>query len=108
MQGGRRARDLAARTVRVAGSALRAGAFAAARKLNVDYVPVGIAYPAGCEFVEPSFVEHVAAVAKRPRTPAAMAVGAPLRIDGRANEVAERLHAEVQTLVGRARAALTR
>jgi 1-acyl-sn-glycerol-3-phosphate acyltransferase len=83
-----------------------AGAFAAARKLDVEYVPVGIAYPAGCEFVESSFVEHVAAVAKRPRTPAAMAVGAPLRIDGRANEVADRLHAEVQALVNRARAAL--
>lgn len=83
-----------------------AGAFVAARKLDVEYVPVGIAYPPGCEFVESSFVEHVAAVAQRPRTPVVMAVGDPLRIDGRANEVADRLHAEVQALVNRARAAL--
>ncbi|HVI00234.1 MAG TPA: lysophospholipid acyltransferase family protein [Enhygromyxa sp.] len=83
-----------------------AGAFVAARKLDVEYVPVGIAYPPGCEFVEASFVEHVAAVAQRPRTPAVMAVGAPLRLDARAGEVAERLHAEVQALVDRARAVL--
>lgn len=83
-----------------------AGAFVAARKLDVEYVPVGIAYPPGCEFVESSFVEHVAAVAQRPRTPVVMAVGDPLRIDGRANEVADRLHAEVQALVVHARAAL--
>lgn len=83
-----------------------AGAFVAARKLDVEYVPVGIAYPSGCEFVESSFVEHVTAIAQRPRTPAAMAIGAPLRLDGRANEIAERLHAEVQVLVDRARAAL--
>ncbi|HLT39961.1 MAG TPA: lysophospholipid acyltransferase family protein [Enhygromyxa sp.] len=85
-----------------------AGAFVAARKLDVEYVPVGIAYPAGCEFTEASFVEHVAAVAERPRTPAVMAVGEPLRIDGRANQVAERLHGDVQRLVDRARSALER
>jgi lyso-ornithine lipid O-acyltransferase len=83
-----------------------AGAFVAARKLDVEYVPVGIAYPPGCEFVEPSFVEHVATVAERPRTPAAMAVGAPLRLDGRPHVLAERLHHEVQKLVEQARAAL--
>ena len=85
-----------------------AGAFAAARKLGVEYVPVGIAYPPGCEFTEPSFVAHVAAVAERPRTPAVLAVGAPLRIDGRANDVAERLRTDVQGLVDRARAELER
>lgn len=85
-----------------------AGAFVAARKLDLEYVPVGIAYPPGCEFVESSFVEHLASVAQRPRTMVAMAVGAPLRLDGRANEVAERLRGEVQQLVDRARAALER
>lgn len=84
-----------------------AGAFVAARKLGVEYVPVGIAYPVGCEYVEASFLEHVATVAERPRTPAAMAVGAPLRLDGRPQELAERLRDEVSTLVDRARAALT-
>ncbi|MFO7561192.1 MAG: lysophospholipid acyltransferase family protein [Enhygromyxa sp.] len=85
-----------------------AGAFVAARKLDVEFVPVGLAYPPGCEFVESSFVEHVAAVAERPRTLAAMAVGAPLRLDGRPKELAERLRDEVQGLVDRARATLER
>jgi lyso-ornithine lipid O-acyltransferase len=83
-----------------------AGAFAAARKLGVEYVPLGIAYPPGCEYTESSFVEHAAAVAERPRTPVAMAIGEPLQIDGRANEVAERVHAEVSALVAQARARL--
>ncbi len=80
-----------------------AGAFAAARKLGVEYVPVGIAYPPGCEYTESSFVEHAAAVAERPRTPVVMVVGTPLRLDARAKVIAERLHAEVQELVERAR-----
>jgi len=85
-----------------------AGAFAAARKLDLEYVPVGLAYPPGCEFTEPSFLDHLAAVAQRPRTPAVMAVGQPLRIDGRAQVVASRLEREVQALVHQARAALDR
>lgn len=85
-----------------------AGAFAAARKLGVEYVPVGVAYPPGCEFVEPSFVEHLSAVAQRPRTPVVMVVGEPQRIEARAHAVAQQLHAEVQALVDRARRELER
>jgi 1-acyl-sn-glycerol-3-phosphate acyltransferase len=85
-----------------------AGAFAATRKLGVEYVPVGVAYPPGCEFVEPSFLDHVTAVAKRPRTPVVLAIGAPFQLEARAQTVADRLHAEVQALVVRARAELDR
>jgi lyso-ornithine lipid O-acyltransferase len=83
-----------------------AGAFAAARRLDVEYVPVGVAYPPGSEFVEDTFADHVAAVAQRPSTPVVMAVGEPLRIDARAPAVAERLQRVVQELVHRARAEL--
>ena len=85
-----------------------AGAFAAARKLGVEYVPVGLAYPPGCEYTEPTFVAHLGSVAERPRTPMVMAIGEPLQLDVRANLVAARLQAEVQALVGRARAELDR
>jgi lyso-ornithine lipid O-acyltransferase len=85
-----------------------AGAFAAAGKLGVEYLPVGLAYPPGCEYTEPTFVAHLSSVAERRRTPMVMAVGEPLMLDGRAKRVAERLHAEVQSLVHEARAALDR
>jgi 1-acyl-sn-glycerol-3-phosphate acyltransferase len=85
-----------------------AGAFAAARGLEVEYVPVGVAYPASCEWVQADFVDHAKAIASRPRTTMALAVGEPLRIDGRAAEVSALLHAEVTRLVLQARHALDR
>ena len=57
----------------------RAGAFMAARGLDVDVVPVGIATSRGIEFVRPSFIGHVADVARRPRTTVVARVGAPIR-----------------------------
>jgi 1-acyl-sn-glycerol-3-phosphate acyltransferase len=83
-----------------------AGAFAAARGLEVEYVPVGVAYPASCEWVQADFVDHATAIASRPRTTMALAVGEPRRIDGRAAEVSALLHAEVTRLVLQARHAL--
>jgi 1-acyl-sn-glycerol-3-phosphate acyltransferase len=85
-----------------------AGAFAAARGLEVEYVPVGVAYPPGCEWVQEAFVDHARAVASRPRTTMALAVGEPRRIQGRAAEVSAQLHAEVTRLVLEARHALDR
>lgn len=83
-----------------------AGAFAAAARLEVEYVPVGLAYPPGCEYVEDNFLAHLKAVADRPRTPVVMAVGSPRRCHGRAATLAEDLRREVQELVDTARAAL--
>jgi 1-acyl-sn-glycerol-3-phosphate acyltransferase len=85
-----------------------AGAFAASRGLGVEYVPVGLTYPPGHEFREDGFVEHLGAVASRPRETVVMAVGEPLRLDGRAAKVSEQLHAEVQRLVHEARRELDR
>lgn len=83
-----------------------AGAFAAARGLEVEYVPVGVAYPADCEWVQDSFVDHATVLASRPRTTMALAVGEPRRIAGRAAEVSAQLHAAVTDLVLQARLAL--
>lgn len=92
-----------------AGDELRpfnAGAFAACRGLDVEFVPVGVAYPPGCEYIDDSFVAHAQQFGARPRTPVAMAVGPALRISGRSGALAEQLHTQVQSLVHRARAAL--
>lgn len=83
----------------------RAGAFAAARGLDVDIVPVGLAYPPGVEYVDMSFVEHVATVAGRRRTPVTVVFGEPLTNEGRKTaEVAATCQTRVQGLVGEARA----
>jgi 1-acyl-sn-glycerol-3-phosphate acyltransferase len=83
-----------------------AGAFAAARGLDVEYVPVGVAYPPECEWVQEAFVDHATAVASRPRTTVALAVGEPRRVSGRAAEISTQLHADVTDLVKQARRAL--
>ncbi|NVB41033.1 1-acyl-sn-glycerol-3-phosphate acyltransferase [Pseudenhygromyxa sp. WMMC2535] len=83
-----------------------AGAFVATRGLDVDFVPVGLAYPPGCEYVEDSFVAHAQAIASRPRTPVVMRVGEVQRFSGkaaRAAALAETLRAQVQVLVDEAR-----
>lgn len=82
------------------------GAFAAARGLPVEVVPVGLAYEAGAEFVEPSFGEHMARVAARRRTRVALAAGSACRMEGPRPAFAERIRSEVQALVHRARAEL--
>ncbi len=83
-----------------------AGAFAAARGLDIEVVPVGLAYPPGCEFDEPTFLDHAKSVAGRPRTPVAVVIGAARSLQGRSTAMAAELQAEVQALVARARAAL--
>ena len=82
------------------------GAFAACRGLPAEIVPVGIAYTPGTEFIEDSFVAHVKRVAQRPITRIALAVGAPRPVQGTRRQLTETLHADVQQLVHRARAAL--
>ncbi|MDW8364070.1 MAG: lysophospholipid acyltransferase family protein [Myxococcales bacterium] len=90
----------------VAGDEVRpfhAGAFAAVRGLDADVVPVGLAYPAGVEFTEDSFVAHLRRVAARPRTPVGVAIGAPLTLDGDATALAQRARQSVAALVREAR-----
>jgi 1-acyl-sn-glycerol-3-phosphate acyltransferase len=80
------------------------GAFAALRGLDVEVVPVGLAYDPGAEFVEESFVEHVVRVTARPVTRCVVNIGAPRPAGGRGQALAEALHDEVQALVNGARA----
>jgi lyso-ornithine lipid O-acyltransferase len=82
------------------------GAFAAARGLRVEIVPVGIAYQAGTEFVEPTFGQHLARVAGRARTNVACALGNPRPMQGSRRELSAGLRAEIQGLVQTARQAL--
>lgn len=76
------------------------GAFVAAQGLDIDVVPVGLAYPEGVEFVEDTLSQHMKKVFARPKTPVRVAVGDPItgkRID------AEEVRQEVAKLVGHAR-----
>lgn len=79
------------------------GAFAAARGLPVEIVPVGIAYPPGTEFLDETFGAHMARVARRPRTPVACVVGEPRPMPTQRRGVADGLRGEVQDLVHQAR-----
>jgi 1-acyl-sn-glycerol-3-phosphate acyltransferase len=82
------------------------GAFAAARGLRVEIVPVGIAYQAGTEFVEPTFGQHLARVAGRARTRVACVLGNPRPMQGTRRELSAGLRSEIQGLVQTARQAL--
>lgn len=83
--------------------AFQAGAFAALRGLDVELVPVGLAYDPGAEFVEESFVRHVVRVAGRPVTRCVVNIGTARPASGRPQELATTLQREVQELVAQAR-----
>jgi 1-acyl-sn-glycerol-3-phosphate acyltransferase len=92
-----------------AGDELRpfaAGAFAAARGLDVDIVPVGLAYPVGTEYVEDEILDHLANLTGRRRVPVGVAVGAPRRPERRPERLLRECEVEVATLIARARARL--
>lgn len=81
----------------------RRGAFAAARGLGATIVPVGLAYPAGTEYVDVSFTEHLGRVAARPVTPVGVAVGEPFAGDAPTAELAAEAERRVRALMPRAR-----
>jgi 1-acyl-sn-glycerol-3-phosphate acyltransferase len=81
-----------------------AGAFAAARGLDIDVVPVGFAYPPSVEWSGEPFGQHVVDVTSRPRTHIGVAIGTPFRPTERAAELAKHARSEVQRLVIDARA----
>ena len=83
--------------------AFKPGALAALRGLDVEIVPVGLAYDPGAEFVEESFVQHVMRVAGRPHTRCVVNIGPARPAEGSAQQLAESLRAEVQDLVTSAR-----
>jgi 1-acyl-sn-glycerol-3-phosphate acyltransferase len=79
------------------------GAFVAARGLPVEIVPIGIAYPPGCEFTDDTFYAHVARVARRKRTPVSCVVGVPSAMPETRKGTSEMMRAEIQGLVHQAR-----
>jgi 1-acyl-sn-glycerol-3-phosphate acyltransferase len=79
------------------------GAFAAARGLPVEIVPVGIAYPHGSEFLNETFGQHMVRMARRPHTEVACVVGQPRQMPSARKGIAELLRADVQELVHQAR-----
>ncbi len=81
-----------------------AGAFAAARGLDVDIVPVGLAYPCGTEYIEDAILDHLANLTGRRRLPVGVAVGPPRRPSGHADQVLRMCEADVAGLIAQARA----
>lgn len=82
----------------------RRGAFAAARGLGATIIPVGLAYPAGTEYVDVSFSQHLGRVAARPKTPVGVAVGEPFPGEGSTRDMAAEAEKRVKALVPKARA----
>jgi len=82
----------------------KAGIFAATSGLDVNVVPMGVAYPPGVEYFQESFAAHLGRVAGRLTTPVGVAVGTPRPVgQRRAAELAGSLHEEVQELTHSAR-----
>jgi 1-acyl-sn-glycerol-3-phosphate acyltransferase len=71
----------------------------------VEILPMGLAYPAGCEFVDESFTQHMLRVSMRPRTNVGIAVGAPYLLEGSRDEAVLHAQQRVQDLVLAARGA---
>lgn len=86
----------------------KGGAFAALRGLDVDVLPVGLAYPHGTEFVDPGFVTHVRRIAARPTTPMHLCVGRPFRPQRNARDTSSQAHEIIQSLVTSARTKVKR
>jgi 1-acyl-sn-glycerol-3-phosphate acyltransferase len=80
------------------------GVFAAARGLDVEIVPMGVAYPPGVEYWEESFAAHLGRVAARRATRVGAAVGEPRRVPRqKTSALAASLQDEVQALTHAAR-----
>ena len=82
---------------------LKGGALIAAAGLEVDIVPVGLAYPPGTEFTEHHLSTHARRFLSRPRTPVGMAVGDAVPAPKSRRGLEEQLQKSLQGLVDRAR-----
>jgi 1-acyl-sn-glycerol-3-phosphate acyltransferase len=79
------------------------GAFAAAKGLDVEVVPVGLAYAPGAEFGDESFLAHLGRTASRRSTRVVVAIGEGMPAGDDPRAMAEACRREVQELVGYAR-----
>jgi len=83
------------------------GAFIAAARAGAEVLPVGLAYPksSGAAFLDETFPQHLARMAKSGATRMALAIGTPIDVakGSRAGPLAKRAHDDVAALVLRAR-----
>jgi len=85
----------------------KAGVFVATSRLDVEVVPMGVAYPPGVEFWREPFGSYLTRVTRRTRTPVGVVVGTPRRSTSAKTAVlASTLQEDVQALTHRARALL--
>jgi len=84
------------------------GAFVSAVRAEAEILPVGLAYPrdSGAAFVNETFPQHLARMARSGATRMVVTVGEPfvVRRADRATDISKRAHREVSALVARARA----
>ncbi len=80
------------------------GAFSAAKGLDVQVLPIGIAYEPGCEFVDESFTQHLTRMSRRRRTRVWACIGDPMSVPTKPGDE-EAIRAAIQKLVDRAAAA---
>jgi 1-acyl-sn-glycerol-3-phosphate acyltransferase len=87
-----------------------AGAFVAARRVRGEILPVGIAYEdPGAHYLDESIGAHGRRLIEARRTRVAVAIGAPIDASrAKIDALRDQAHAEVQRLVERARARLSR
>jgi 1-acyl-sn-glycerol-3-phosphate acyltransferase len=84
----------------------RGGAFAALRGLDVELIPVGIAYEPGSEFIGESFPQYLYRMSLRTRTRVGLCAGRARPALGNREAIAAEMQRDVQALVAGARAAL--
>lgn len=79
------------------------GAIIAARGLEVELLPVALAYPSGSEFIEDEMGDHMRNFASKGRIRVGVAVGRPRTNDSSARKLAASLREDIVSLVQRAR-----
>lgn len=83
----------------------KGGAFLAAKGVDVDIIPVGLAYPPGTEYVDESLGSHAKRFLSRRRNPVWIAIGDPEPYPAQKDGADEVIRARVQAMVDAARAA---
>lgn len=82
---------------------LKGGALIAASGLDVDIVPVGLAYPPGTEYTEQRLSNHARRFLSRSRTRVAVVIGEPMPAPKSRKGLEDELRTRVQVLVDKAR-----
>ncbi len=81
----------------------QAGAFTAVRGLQVELLPVGLAYQPGSEFIGETFIQYIDRVASRKSTRVVIKFGSVRFARGTHSEIASSMKQEVQQLADDAR-----